>query len=493
MSIYTESEKYIIECYKKSKHPSNRKISNLGGSVDYKKLYECIYNEKPPKCAQCNNDARFISLKKGFGRFCSKVCHSKYLSNYNKEHNCKKAIIKKEKLFQSRHEIFKKIESDYINNSTVTIDQLTKKYKLPKGAIRAYLAERNLTDPTRSLKARRNNLKESFKKINEKLDDAQWVNEKINEGWCSKNFAEYLNCSKNYICDYLRKANRPLEFGITSSYEIKLYEFIKSLGVTVIKNDRSIIHPYELDLYLPNHNLAIEINGLYWHNDQKKNKNYHLNKTKLCEEKGIQLLHFYDSEIDNKWQIVKSIIQNYLHVNHIVYAKSCSVLEIKTNEYQKFCEENHIQGFVGASIKLGLFYEEKLIAVMSFSKSRYDKTYEYELIRYCGLLGYNIVGGASKLYKSFCKKYQPNSIISYAQRRLFSGRLYENLGMSLIKTSPPNYLWINKYNDVLSRYQTQKHKITDKADLRTENEILCERGYHKIYDCGQFVYSIVYK
>lgn len=493
MSIYTESEKYIIDCYKKSKHPSNRKISNLGGNVDYKKLYKCIYNQKPPKCAQCNNDAKFISLKKGFGRFCSKVCHSEYLSDYNKKHNREKAIVKKEKLFQSRREIFEKIESDYVNDTTVTIDQLTKKYELPKGAIREYLSGRGLTDLSRALNTRRNNLKKSFKEINEKLDDEQWVNERVYEGWCSKNFAEYLGCSKNYVCEYLRKAKRPLEFGITSSYEIKLYEFIKSLGMTVIKNDRNIIHPYELDLYLPDYNLAIEINGLYWHNEQRKGKNYHLNKTKLCEEKGIQLLHFYDSEIDNKWEIVKSIIQNYLHLNRTVYAKSCNVSEIKTDKYQQFCEKNHIQGFAGASIKLGLFRDDKLLAVMSFAKSRYDKTYEYELIRYCGLLNHNIVGGASKLYKAFCKKYQPNSIISYAQRRLFSGRLYENLGMSLIKTSPPNYWWINKYNNVLSRYQTQKHKITNKTDSRTENEILCAKGYHKIYDCGQFVYSIMYK
>ena len=35
-----------------------------------------------------------------------------------------------------------------------------------------------------------------------------------------------------------------------------------------------MINPYEIDIYLPNLNLAFEFNGVYWHCDLYKNKKW---------------------------------------------------------------------------------------------------------------------------------------------------------------------------------------------------------------------------
>ena len=43
----------------------------------------------------------------------------------------------------------------------------------------------------------------------------------------------------------------------------------------------------EKDVYIPDY-LALEFNGLYWHSEFGKDKNYHLNKTLLCKEQDIE-------------------------------------------------------------------------------------------------------------------------------------------------------------------------------------------------------------
>jgi hypothetical protein len=125
---------------------------------------------------------------------------------------------------------------------------------------------------------------------------------------------------------------------------------------------------------------------------------------------------------------------------------------------------------------------------MSFGKSRFNKAFEYELIRYCGKLHTTIVGGAGKLFQHFIRTSDCKSIISYCQRRLFTGLMYEKLGMTFLHSSPPNYTWVNSNNDIKTRYQTQRHKLND-TNTKTEREIMKARGYYQIYDCGQLVYG----
>ncbi|MBR4316364.1 MAG: hypothetical protein IKP65_05310 [Alphaproteobacteria bacterium] len=71
-------------------------------------------------------------------------------------------------------------------------------------------------------------------------------------------------------------------------------DFIKSIyPYDIIENDKTMIKPYELDIYIPEKQVAIEFDGIYWHNEENKPKNYHLMKTELCEEKGIHLIHIF--------------------------------------------------------------------------------------------------------------------------------------------------------------------------------------------------------
>ena len=306
-----------------------------------------------------------------------------------------------------------------------------------------------------------------------------------------KEFSEYFKinsrCIVNKIKIYLgiKEQNNDIIFTGSSKTEDEIFDFIPVENK--IKKDKSILNPKEIDILLPDYSLGIEFNGSYWHSENFKPSNYHLEKTEACEKKNIQLLHIFDFDDLEIW---KSIILNKLKMNIKIPARKCEVKELKYSEVKDFLENNHLQGSAKSKINLGLFFEGNLVEVMTFSKPRFNKKYDYELLRLCTLKNFNVIGGASKLFKYFRENFK-GSVISYANRRFSNGKIYEILGFKRISESKPNYFWI-KNDIVLSRYQTQKHKLKsfDNYDeSKSESQILSEAGFVKIFDCGNYVYE----
>ena len=215
----------------------------------------------------------------------------------------------------------------------------------------------------------------------------------------------------------------------------------------VKQHDRTILAPLEADMYIPEKKLAIEFDGLYWHSDEVLSKRcYHLMKTEACEKQGIQLVHIFENEWMCCREIVKSRLRDLLGVHdRTVYARKCEVREVDSKASKQFQDDNHIQGTVNASVRLGLYYDDKLVSLMTFGKCRFDKKHEWELLRFCSKCGYHIPGAASKLLKHFEKAYKPKSLVSYADRRWSQGKLYRALGFKLDHVSPPNYWYFKTY------------------------------------------------
>jgi len=303
-------------------------------------------------------------------------------------------------------------------------------------------------------------------------------------------------------CPYCNKA-----LG-SSSGEEEIYKYLKeTLKIeNIIKKDRSVLNGKELDLYLPDLNLAIEYDGLYWHSEAFVDKNYHLDKTNKCKEKGIQLLHIFEDEWINKKNIVKQKLKHLCKLNSkSIYARKCYIEELNAEDKNEFLEKNHIQGKDSANIKLGLWYPEEdgdiLVAVMTFCKPRLSlgqksnkNNIDYELSRYATQSGYHVVGGFSKLFKYFERNYEWNKIITYADLRWSNGNVYLKNGFILDHTSKPSYSYIDKnnikrYNRFKFRKQELKKKFPDiYDDNKTEFQIMNESGFLKIYDCGNMVF-----
>ena len=276
-----------------------------------------------------------------------------------------------------------------------------------------------------------------------------------------------------------------------SSSELEIVKFLQNLGIKkIIQSDRSVLNGKELDILLPDYNLAIEFNGVYWHSEQLgKDRLYHKSKTDICKQQGIQLLHIYDVEWNSllTQNIWKSMIKSRLKQNTKIYARKCQVRSISTITAREFFNNNHLNGFAGGSIKYGLFYNNELVQAVIIGKSRFNSKYNYELIRMASKQGITVVGGVGKLLKK-----APSSLISYANIRYSNGNGYKSVGMTYQYTSPPNYHYIVD-SKLKSRNKYQKHKLCKVLliydEELSEYENMLVNGYDRIWDCGNLVYT----
>lgn len=285
-----------------------------------------------------------------------------------------------------------------------------------------------------------------------------------------------------------------------SKGEKKVVDYIKKIlpdGMAIKLNDKTIIPPNEIDIYIPEKKVAIEYNGIFWHSfnrmETPEEKKKHINKTNACEKQNIQLLQIFENEWLYKKDIVKSIINSKLGINQTrIFARKCYIKEIDSEISSKFQEQNHIQGSCVASIHIGLFYKDELVSLMTFGKPRFNKKYEYELVRFCNKLYTQIVGGASKLLKHFIKTYYPKSIISYADRRYSTGKLYKAIGFKCLYSTVPNYFYYKKEIRLFSRNKFQKHKLAkilpNFDPNKTESENMFLNGYRRVWDSGNLVF-----
>jgi SepF-like predicted cell division protein (DUF552 family) len=274
-----------------------------------------------------------------------------------------------------------------------------------------------------------------------------------------------------------------------SAPQRELFDYVKTLGTwDIIANDRTVIKPYELDVYIPALSIAIELDGIYWHQTEACKS-----KQALCEAKGIRLLHITDLAWRDHKEIWKSIIASKLGVTKRIYARKCEVINLETSLARGFLEKNHLQGAVGASVNFGLLYENELVAAMTFGKPRFNKHYEWELLRYASKLNTTVVGGASKLLKAFKAEHE-GLILSYAKREHSMGGLYKALGFTLLDEGKPSYNYIIG-DKLISRYQAQKHKLPellgDKFDpAKTEVENMLSAGYLLVPDRGSMTFGL---
>lgn len=281
-----------------------------------------------------------------------------------------------------------------------------------------------------------------------------------------------------------------------SSFHAEVVDYIKSLGITNIKtNNRKLISPLEIDIIV-NDTVLIECNGTYWHSELNgKDKHYHLNKTQKCNDLGYHLLHIWGHDWENKTNIIKSILANTLSKSCRIFARKTKVIKLSKLQEKQFFNANHIQGFIGSTICYGLIENDIIVAAMSFGKPRFNKNYEYELIRYAALLNHSVIGGPSKLLAAFVKDFKPASIISYCARERFQGKVYENLGFDLMGFSSPSYSYTN-FSEIHNRMKFQKHKLKDLLPIfnaqLSEAENMKNNNWHKLWDCGNRIYSKIY-
>lgn len=307
--------------------------------------------------------------------------------------------------------------------------------------------------------------------------------------------ANHFSMSINSLRKIFQEYGIKVQYGQRSQKEIELFEWCQSLNPELdwVANERSLIAPFEVDMYCPELNLAIEYNGVYWHSQSGPNnidKNYHQKKWKMCNEQGVKLITVFETDDIEK---VKNLIRHIIKPTNRVYARLCTVERVTSSEAKSFHEQYHINGFVGGSYHYALKYKGEIVQVASFSKTRFNKDYDFECAR--NTIGdTSVIGGTSKLFKSFFREVGDVSLLSYADLRFGSGDVYKHCGLTLKYVTKPNYYYYNKNNPdgLESRVKFQKHKLeyllSDYDPNQTEYQNMIHNGYDRVFDCGNAVW-----
>lgn len=239
-------------------------------------------------------------------------------------------------------------------------------------------------------------------------------------------------------------------------------------------------------------NTLIEINPSATHNvlwgvrnKQGLDINYHFNKRLLAEKYGYHVINIYD------WDNIEIIINHIEDNGSIIGARKCKTKEVSTKEARDFLNKYHFQGYTNSKYKFGLYYDNELVSLMTFGKPRYNKNYEYELLRYCSKN--NIIGGVSKLWKYAIRTLKAHSIISYCDLNKFTGNMYQELGFKCLRTSIGVHWYNMKTNqhitDNLLRQRGFDQLFGTNYGKGTSNEeLMIEHNFVKICDAGQATY-----
>ncbi|CCI88806.1 hypothetical protein BN80_236 [Yersinia phage phiR1-RT] len=487
----------------------------LTDGVDFKlNVYQIVngYLLKDFEC-QCGNYVSFKTAKKGLGGFCSKSCATKFNSSERIEkRNLKFGTKEKYSEYMSKVQLENSIKKYGTSHQKASRNKnketLLEKYGVDHNSkldsvkeSRKIMDDGLLVDAMQTKKSilkatitRNSKLLEEKKLIYKKAYTTRKTNsnidykflDAINSKLSIEEVEKISGCSRMTAYRVLDKAG----FMNKKYTQNSILEFVASLGFECYET-RKIIPPYELDVYIPERNLAIEYNGLYWHSsnsketDQEKS-NYHLMKTDMCEAKGIQLLHIFENEwIDlGKREIWKSVIKHKLGLSEKIMARKCTISTVPQKDAKTFIECNHLQGFCsGAHTYKGLYYNNELVQIVSIGKSRYSSG--DELLRMCSKLGYCVIGGASRLLKN-------TNLVSYGNRRWCStiSNVYDKV-LKYSHKSAPCYWYINK-GQLFHRSNFMKHKLANKLntfdDTMTEVENCYKNGLRRIWDCGNLVY-----
>lgn len=255
---------------------------------------------------------------------------------------------------------------------------------------------------------------------------------------------------------------------------------------------RGFKYDFKVDNYLFEINPTVTHNSLVGlFNKKPKEKNYHFIKHSVAMEFGFHCVHVFD------WDDPDKIISVFLAPKDKIYARKCTIQAVSVKEAREFIEKYHLQGYAKDEIRIGLYYNEELVMIMTFGKPRYNKNYQYELVRLCSKA--NVIGGAERIFNYFVKIFNPESVVSYCDIAKFSGETYRKLGFVCKGKPKPSKHWFNiKTNqhitDNLLRQKGFDQLFKTNYGKGTSNEeLMIQNFFLPVYDCGQVTYVKSFK
>ena len=478
---------------------------------------EKLYRNNLTKCKNCGKEfSKYIKEtgKRNKSEFCSVKCQQDYSDNFRKKDIC---------AFCGKEYLRPRDENGKIRNIKFCSEECRKNSELSK------ITRRNCLNCDKELPViytdsgcisnkkfcndicaheyyDKTQLKEkTCLYCGKKFKPARLDNGKLSQSnYCSDNCwfkgtqSKFIStCQEKYGVNYpcLLDEAQKAQGEIISKINRQFCELLKENSINYTLEKRFVNTSFDIEL--PKQNILIEIDPTYTHtvignhyNNWQYNEKmieYHLNKTNIAIQNGYHCIHIWD------WDNWNKILQ-LIKPKQKLYARKLQLKEIDKKEANIFINSYHLQNnCYGNQINLGLFDNDQLVQIMTFGKPRYNKNYQYELLRLCSHSDYMIVGGAEKLFKHFITKYKPESIISYCDVSKFIGNVYEHLDMTLKQQTKPTKIWSkgkNYVTDALLRQRGYDQLFKTNYGKGTSNEeLMLSNNWKPIYDCGQKVFE----
>ena len=410
----------------------------------------------------------------------------KWMKNYNIQRKTHlESSSQKNSLSSVEAKHNQKLIYDIANN--MSIKDIEKKYNIGQSTIYDIIRKNNIQRNTLSQQCI-----EGWKEKNKYLYDENEILNSYSELKNIQDVGTKYNISRSCVRNILIRndvnISTELSSWISKGHQ-ELIDFCKTNNLSYKINDRNLIKPYEIDLVIED-KICVEYCGLYWHSELAgKSKTYHLDKLKMVEKLGLRLFtifEHYDLEI-----ITSMILHSLGKTLSRLHARKCDIKLISSVDAAMFENQNHIMGYRPAKYCYGLYHQNELVQTMSFSKSRYDKKIDYEIIRSTIKNNTHVNGGVSKLISYFLQKINASTLITYVDRTYGTGVSYYNTKMVYSHETAPNYYYF-KNGQVYSRVSFQKHKLKSKLEhfdeSKTEFQNMLDNNWNRYWDCGNHVF-----
>ena len=416
-----------------------------------------------PKCEACSKELTFAKSVAKFLTFCSTKCSA----------NSKETVTKRQQTNLIKYGSTNVLRSD-------SVIKQTEEKMLLKHGVKTFLE----SDEYKQRFASGDIMRKSNPELNrQRMLEWSFANvlpnfknkviplftlEDYTGGGSGKHYPwECVRCKSVFHNYYVRQKNTwpkcPKCDAAYTDIEYAVINFLATKNIPCKLRDRKTIPNRELDIYIPEKNLAIELNGLYYHSEKKLDDiNYHIKKTKLCRSKNIDLIQIFADEIYYKKQLCISKIKNRLGINRKISASECTIKPIDgcTNFLTKYT----FRGELPANTKLGAFYKNKLVGVMTFNGDI--------ICQFATLYSFEITNLFDVFVAFYTKEFLQSELNYFADIRWEPCLTKPNF--DLVDVDCPK-CWGTK--NFLTRFEVSE----EESNVLFEDY---ELGYTRIWDCG---------
>lgn len=307
-------------------------------------------------------------------------------------------------------------------------------------------------------------------------------------------------CSKNNhiweatVKDRVRGTGCPKCATTISRQEQEMADYLRAYypNLTIQNSNRKVISPLELDIYIPERKIAIEFNGLYWHDERSKGKGYHHKKWLECKNKGIQLIQIWEDDWNKRKDIVLNSLTRKIGDDNSTtktYARNTVVVQLDTKKARDFMNNNHIQGFASGTYYYGL--QDKNLQLKAVLILRKEGNDTYNIIRYA--TSENIPGGFTKLLSYSTKTLKAHKYVTFADHVISNGALYINNGFTAVAEIKPDYMYVvnderkHKFGYRIKKFKNDPNLSYDPT--MTEKQLAELNNIPRIWDAGKTRYE----